>query len=224
MKKQIMVVFLTACFLVLHSGSAAENSVGQIIAIDGQARAAGADGKERQLNLKSDVFMNDRIVTAAGAKLQIRFNDDSVISQGERSEMTIDQYVYNPQDNKKDNCSLRMMKGVFRTITGKITEINPERFKIKTNLATIGIRGCELGFRLQINREDVYVLDLPPGDSVIIEKTVADEAGKGGVIGVAGRILNVINDGLNVQFPSQKIDNYFMIQHPQNQPASMVIL
>ncbi len=177
---------------------AAENSIGKIIAIDGAAKAVGIDGKERVLSLKADIFMNDRVVTSTGAKLQIKFNDDTVISQGEKSEMTIDQYVYNPRDHKEGVCSVKMMKGVFRTITGKITELNPERFKVKTNLATIGIRGCELGFRLQGNREDVYVINLPRGHSIIIEKIVADEAAKGGVLSTADRIMKVINDGVAV--------------------------
>ena len=177
---------------------AAENSIGRIIAIDGEVKAIGVDGRERILSLKSDVFMNDRIVSSAGAKLQIRFTDDTVISQGEKSEMTIDQYVYNPADKQNVNCSVKMMKGVFRTITGKITELNPERFKVKTTLATIGIRGCELGFRLQGNREDVYVINLPRGHSILIEKIVADEAAKGGVIGAADRIMKILNDGVAV--------------------------
>ncbi|MDD4869107.1 MAG: FecR family protein [Kiritimatiellae bacterium] len=198
MKKWMIVAIFFSCFLTLPRCMAADNSIGQIIAVEGQVKATGTDGRERRLDLKSDVFTNDRIVTAAGAKLQIQFNDDTMISQGEKSEMTIDQYVYNPKARKDDSCSFRMMKGVFRTITGKITEINPERFKVKTNLATIGIRGCELGFRLQANREDIYVISLPPGDSIVIEKIVADETGKGGVLGAADRILNIINEGVAV--------------------------
>lgn len=195
---QRLIVAVLLSLLVLPCGMAAENSIGHIIAIDGEVKASGVDGKERVLSLKSEVFMNDRIVSSAGAKLQIRFNDDTVISQGEKSEMTIDQYVYNPREKKEASCSVKMMKGVFRTITGKITELNPERFKVKTNLATIGIRGCELGFRLQGNREDIYVINLPRGHSILIEKIVADEAARGGVLGAADRIMKVINDGVAV--------------------------
>src|SRR3989339_701959 len=196
MPRLIIVTLLFS--LIVPCCMAAENSIGRIIAIDGEVKAIGVDGRERILSLKSDVFMNDRIVSSAGAKLQIRFTDDTVISQGEKSEMTIDQYVYNPADKQNVNCSVKMMKGVFRTITGKITELNPERFKVKTTLATIGIRGCELGFRLQGNREDVYVINLPRGHSILIEKIVADEAAKGGVIGAADRIMKILNDGVAV--------------------------
>jgi len=176
----------------------AAESIGQVVTVEGQASATGADGKERRLELKSDIFLNDKIVTGAGAKIQIRFADDTEIFQGEKSDMTIDEYVYDPKGKKESSCSVKMAKGVFRTITGTITDMNPERFKVQTKMATIGIRGCELGFRLKKNKEDIYVINLPEGDSIIIEKLVADETGKGGLIAVADRMMNVVNEGISV--------------------------
>lgn len=198
MRMRIITALFICCFAVSNAVMAAEKAIGQIISLEGLAKATGVDNRERDLALKAEVFLNDRIVTPVGSKLQIRFSDDTVISQGEKSEMTIDQYIYSPGAKQDVNCSLKMMRGVFRAITGKITEMNPERFKVKTNLATIGIRGCELGFRLQPNREDVYVINLPPGHSIIMEKIIADEAGKGGVLGAGDRVLRVVNDGVAV--------------------------
>jgi hypothetical protein len=196
MKKPVSMVSLLLLFPVLQAALAAD-PVGRVIAIEGQATATGVDGAVRNIELKSDIFMNDKVVTPVGAKLQIRFNDDSVISQGEKSEMTIDQYVYNPKAKKEGSCSLKFAKGIFRTVTGKITELNPERFKVRTNMATIGIRGCELGFRLTENKEDVYVIGLPAGDSIIIEKILLD-AEKGALVAAADRIISVVNEGVAV--------------------------
>jgi len=185
---------------------AADDSIGQVNTIEGSATATGVDKKERKLELKSDIFLNDRIVTGVGAKIQIKFADDTEIFQGEKSEMTIDEYVYDPKAKKESSCSVKMAKGVFRTITGTITDMNPERFKVQTKMATIGIRGCELGFRLQKNREDIYIINLPEGDSIIIEKLVAGETGKGGVISVVDRMMSVVNDGVAVSIsPSSSL-------------------
>jgi hypothetical protein len=82
--------------------------------------------------------------------------------------MTIDEYVYTP-GGKKSNCALRFVRGVFRVITGQITKLNPERFRVKTRMATIGIRGCDLGFTVTELAEDVYVIAFhEAGESVVV--------------------------------------------------------
>jgi len=157
--------------------SIAAKSIGSIVALTGQATITGVDGEFRMLKLKSPVFLNDKITTGKGSKVQIMFDDDSVLSQGEASEMTIDNYVYSPE-KKNSNCSLKLAKGVFRVITGKITELNPDRFKVRTRMATIGIRGCELGFSLRRDKEDIYILELPKGKSIVIQKMMLDQFAK----------------------------------------------
>ncbi len=146
-------------------------SVGCVIAIQGTAfaTAPAPEAQPRLLELKSPVFLQDKITTEKGAKLQIMFNDDSVLSQGEQSEITIDEYVYSPGDSKDDvNCSLSIMKGIFRIVTGKITDLNPKRFKVRTRMATIGIRGCELGFKVTEVSENIYIIELHGQETIMV--------------------------------------------------------
>ncbi len=187
---------ICAAWLAVAISACAENPIGSVIAIEGQATATGADGKSRAIALKSEIFANDKIATAKGSKIQIMFEDDSIISQGAESELTIDKYVYDPK-GKKDNCSLRLAKGVFRAITGKITEMNPDKFKVQTKMATIGIRGCELGFRLEGEKEDIYVMELPPGKSVVITRNPVGKAIEEGRED-RGQMLTVAEAGIAV--------------------------
>lgn len=193
-----IVAILCLCLGAVASAFSAD-SVGRIVSIEGKASATGADGTVRALEMKSDIFMNDKIVTPAQSKLQIRMADDSMISQGEKSEMTIDEFVYDPGAKKEGSCSLKLAKGLFRTITGKITELKPDRFKVRTNMATIGIRGCDLGFTLDAKKEDILVFGLPKGHSVLIEKTLED-----GIKSVTAgdRILTVVSEGVAVSIQS----------------------
>lgn len=180
--RRIYTVFLS-CWLLCAIALAAEPvrqepahaSIGQIVSLQGRATAADASQKTRTLDLKSPVFLNDKIATYEGSKLQILFDDNSIVSQGEKSELTIDEYVYTPKDTEKAKCSLGMAKGMFRVITGEITALNPKRFKAQTRMATIGVRGCDVGFKLQPKREDIYILSLRGGEAVLIERTALDE-------------------------------------------------
>ncbi|TFH18003.1 MAG: hypothetical protein E4H02_01310 [Lentisphaerales bacterium] len=145
-----------------------EPVIGRVVAITGEAHAVAPGGVQRRLRLKSPIALNDKVLTEEGAKVQIMLADDSVVSAGENSEMVIDEYVYNPGKAKDNGFAMKIVKGVFRVITGKITELNPDRFRVKTRMATIGIRGCDLGFSVTDKGDDVYIIDIHGGEQRII--------------------------------------------------------
>ncbi len=162
-----MLAWMGAALVAATTLSAAE-PIGMVIALQGRASAAQPQAQSRPLALKSDVFLNDRITTEAGGKLQILFNDDSMISQGEDSTLVVDEYVYSPEKEAGDRFGARMLKGMFRIITGEITKRNPERFKVRGRLATIGIRGCDVGCRVGQTLEHVYILELHRREKVVV--------------------------------------------------------
>jgi hypothetical protein len=157
--KKMRIAFLAA-WLVMPLAAQAQDPIGSVVAVQGQATAKGADGQVRALEIKGPVFQNDEVVTAAKSKLQIQFEDDTIVSLGEQTAMTIDEYVYSPQKKDENACSVGFAKGIFRTITGKITKLNPDRFKVRTKMATIGIRGTDVGGELKPDGEDIYVIDV----------------------------------------------------------------
>lgn len=79
----------------------------------------------------------DFVRTSSQSKVTIKFKDKTSISVGMNSELKIDEYIF----SGKRSAALFDMKGAFRTLTGKIGKINPNKFNIKTKTATIGIRG-----------------------------------------------------------------------------------
>ena len=166
--KTTSLIFFGAIIAVSAVTAFAAEPVGTIVSFSGKATATAQNGEIRNLELKAPVFLNDRIKTDTASSLQIMFLDDSVLSQGEKSEMTIDEYVYSPKVKGDNKCTLSLTKGVFRAVTARITSLNPDRFKVKTRMATIGIRGCELAFTVSQTSENIYILSLPDGKSISI--------------------------------------------------------
>lgn len=197
--------------------------VGQIVALQGSATAAGADGASRALALKSPVYMNDKVATAAGSRLQIMFTDDSVVSQGEKSSMTIDEYVFTPSKKSDNACSLNLAQGVFRVVTDKITKINPERFKVKTKMATIGIRGCDLGFNLQPGEERVYTFRLQGTEQVVVTRSMSESERQRLHTGLMG-LLNLIGLGGTESGTIEMTDSQTMVVLTPDQPARVVTI
>lgn len=148
------------------------NSIGEVISLQGKVIAKGINGQERILTAKSPVYINDSIETSEKAKLQMRMTDDSILSQGENSSLILDNFVYSPESTNNVNCLMTLTKGAFRVITGKIAALKPEQFNVKTRMATIGIRGCDLAFRVDATgNAKVYVLDLPKNHHIVVEPT-----------------------------------------------------
>ena len=77
----------------------------------------------------------------------IIFKDNTVMSLGNNSEITVDEYLYAPT---KEQLGLvaSVTKGSLHYISGVIAKLKPEAVSIKTNLATIGVRGTRFVVRV----------------------------------------------------------------------------
>jgi len=194
--KSFLVTALVSVIAVSQSTAAVP--VGTIVALQGFMTATGTDGAGRKLQIKSPVFLNDRLITGRASKAQVLFDDDTIISLGENSEMVVDKYIYSPRNKQEASCSMKFATGIFRVVTGKITSINPERFKVRTRMATIGIRGCEVGFAIDDDREDVYILWLPSGKSIHVERSVGGASDWTTALFDSRDSLNVFESGIAV--------------------------
>ena len=164
--KNIITFFFILIFAVGIAHAA--DPIGMVVAVQGAATATDSAGSSRELAISSDIFLNDSVQTGPASRLQIILNDDSLVAQGESSEMTIDEYVYNPAQASDNAFGAKLGKGLFRTVTGKITDLNPDRFAVKTARATIGIRGCDLGFNITPSEDNISIITIPGGKKIFV--------------------------------------------------------
>jgi hypothetical protein len=112
-------------------------SIGKITALNGEAYAIRRNFQVL-LSAGSDVEKGDLIKTMPNTKLQIVFNDHTVISLGQKTEFKIDDYIFS---KTKVKANFSVSRGIFKSITGKIGKIDHSKFKLRTKNATIGVRG-----------------------------------------------------------------------------------
>jgi hypothetical protein len=98
------------------------------------------------------VFENEVIRTGTNSKGQLLFRDETALTIGPDSEITLDKFVYNGQAN---TISLNATKGVFRFISGSAPK---QAYEIKTPSATVGVRGTILYFALLPDGTGLYYL------------------------------------------------------------------
>jgi len=168
-----LVVLLNCPAFAFGDNAGVADVAGKAGFLRGKASVFGADGKTRELVRDGTVSPGEKIVTGEDAKIRIEFTDGTELWLGENSELTVDQYVFaeGGKDREKVSMWLRFAKGTCRMITGAITKINPDRVKVKTRVATVGVRGCDVGISGSGGINEVYVLGLGKGESVVVETT-----------------------------------------------------
>ena len=124
---------------VAATGGAAE-AVATVLAVRGNVTAFDRAGKNRQLPLKSELFRGDTIKSGDRGRIQISFLDETLISLGANTEMSIERFDYKPNQNDGELVT-HVREGAFRVMGGAIAKIAPSKFKTETPTATIGIRG-----------------------------------------------------------------------------------
>ena len=115
-------------------------SIAKVASIKGEATVS-INNHSVELHKGSEIPLHATIVTKGESHVEIKFEDNTVVAMGPNSKLVVDDYIYNPTNKNASNLLLEMGKGIFRTVTGKIAEQNPDNFKLKSPLATIGIRG-----------------------------------------------------------------------------------
>ncbi len=117
-----------------------EDIIGQVIINIGELRAENR-GTWRSLNRRSPIYRGDTISTGGRSLSQIRLKDGALLSLRPHTDIRIAEYNYNGQQDGSEKSILELLKGGFRTITGAIGHLNKKNYRIKTSIATIGIRG-----------------------------------------------------------------------------------
>jgi len=127
--------------MIIVFSSTAYAGIGKIVAARGDILVTRG---QQLLPAKTgfELEKKDIVTTQAKAKAQILFADQTVITIGKNSVFKIEEYLY--EEGEKPALAFNISKGAFRSITGKIGKIAPDRFKLKTKTATIGIRGTQI--------------------------------------------------------------------------------
>ena len=120
--------------LAVAPGSAfAATNIGVAAAVKNDVK--GSSGGT--LSVGNKVFQNEIITTGAASLAQLLFLDETSLSIGPKSQVTLDKFVFNPNKGA-GSVIFSATKGAFRFITGSQ---NPRHYTIKTPVATIGVRG-----------------------------------------------------------------------------------
>ena len=136
--------------------------------------------KSEKLITGSKIYFGDTIIAKAQSNAQILLLDETAITIGEKSELIIDEFIYDPQ-SKIGKIVSNIKIGTVRIITGEISKNDPDNLEVNVPTGSIGARGTEFVVVTTSDQKSTILL-LGPG--------------KNNTLGMVPGVLNV-SDGSN---------------------------
>ncbi len=138
--------------------------------------------------VKSPAHFGEHVVTDAGSRATIMFIDKSHLLIGEKAEVTIDDFVFDPKSGA-EQATYNLASGALRLVSGAIKD---DKLKIVTPTAIVAVRGTNLKIRVlengntlvSVNRGRVDITARRNGESASLgagQSVEADPSGLGDV-------------------------------------------
>ncbi len=142
MRTSFFALFLAAGLLVfLPTSSIASATIGIIKSVSGDVYLTNATSAIKAVpNMRLN--QGDSIRTGPNSNAGLIFEDDTVVSLGSNSEMSIEKFLFDPAAEKLEFVA-RLLQGTFSFISGQIAKLAPDQVKIETPDATLGVRGTK---------------------------------------------------------------------------------
>jgi hypothetical protein len=134
-KIRFTLLFSCSSFFLFVTPSVA--FVGTIQNIKGDVRIWERSGLDRPAQIRAQIYQGDILVSSAGSYAEIKMVDGALILLTPLSKLALESYA------REKNIFFRLTHGGLRMMTGAIARLSPEKFKLVTPNATIGIRGTD---------------------------------------------------------------------------------
>lgn len=137
-----LVCFVLLMVLVLPGYSCAEGEIGSIKTFKGDVLIV-RDGAVLPVEVGAAVFQKDLLKTGTNGSMGVILKDDTTLSLGPDSELSLKEYVFEPKGSHF-SVVLRILKGTFVYVSGVIGKLAPDSIRLETPDSTIAVRGTRI--------------------------------------------------------------------------------
>ncbi|MEQ8321211.1 MAG: LamG-like jellyroll fold domain-containing protein [Rhodospirillales bacterium] len=122
--------------------------IGNVESLQGEVFAIRVDGTRVRLELGDQVFQGDILESSAEGNVGILLADETTFAMGPEGRMVLDEMVYDPA-TQQGSVSMSVLQGVFTFVSGQVAKTDPDAMTLDTPVATIGIRGTQVGLDIR---------------------------------------------------------------------------
>lgn len=125
---------------------AAWSAAGKIEFASGEASVRLTGGQVLPAGKGVEIEAGQTLETGAG-RMQIRFSDGGQVALAEHTSFRISAYHFPGHADGSEQAMFQLLRGGLRTITGAIGKKHKQKYRMETEVATIGIRGTHYQLR-----------------------------------------------------------------------------
>ena len=106
------------------------------------------DGAQLPAQVGQVVFEADGLRTGGDGKIGVTLTDDTRVSLGPNSELTLQRFTY-AQADSAFGLVLKFVRGAATYVSGRIAKLAPDSIRLETPASIIGVRGTTLAIQVQ---------------------------------------------------------------------------
>ena len=180
--------------------------IGSITAIEGEVYLSHkGDTAAFQAMLGDPIYLYDHIQSEKQSRVQILFEDESLLNLAENTYIQITEHIYSPAENMRSSV-FRVMMGKVRAIVGRYFRGAGSRFKVSTPTAIIGVRGTHFVVDATLTDETTVVC-IDSATDLLVRNIQEDVPGE--VSLTTGRMTKVL-EGMPPSLPTEVPDDLMM--------------
>ncbi len=130
-----------------QQASGTDTAAGSIKTLKGEATIV-RNGQEILAELGSRVYSEDVLRTGEDGSLGIILRDDTTVSLGNSSELRMKEFAFKPNEGVFA-VALKMVKGTFVYVSGRIAKLAPEAVKVETPVGVVAVRGTKFMAKIE---------------------------------------------------------------------------
>lgn len=145
--RQILWVLLLMLGLGSLAARADDLAIGYVKTVSGEATVS--TGKLRlAAQPGTPLYVGSQLKTGPHSSLGVSFKDDTVMSFGPDTELTVDDYLYAPSQGKL-RLAATLLQGSLNYLSGVIAKLKPDAVSVTTPSGTIGVRGTQFALKVE---------------------------------------------------------------------------
>ncbi|MBA4315024.1 MAG: hypothetical protein C0422_06800 [Alcaligenaceae bacterium] len=153
--------------------------VGTIKVVTGLVNLQTAEGKNKFASAGTKLNVGDVINTQAKSTTVLEFVDTTQVALRPNTRFVVENYEYQPEQPIADKAEFKLVKGGLRTLTGLIGKRgSADAFSMKSETATIGIRGTDFTARICKGNECTRLTKGESDKATATNTSTADVAGR----------------------------------------------
>lgn len=130
------------CVALSLAGMACMAAPAGVVKVLSGAVSIERGGATLPARLGLEVLESDRVVTGADGAVGITFDDNSLLSLGPNSSLTLERFAFDSTTHDGAFES-RLQRGRLAVVSGKIAKHRADAMKVRTPASILGVRGTE---------------------------------------------------------------------------------